>query len=71
MNTFYEKNVLCIMTHNCFSVIAQVIIRATPFSFILLVSSLKTSQNHAAVNLKLVLNSIIVMHLTQGDYSEI
>ena len=57
--------------NNCFSVIAQVIIRATPFSFILLVSSLKASRNCAAANLKLEFNSIIIMHLAQGDYREI
>ena len=31
--------------NNCFSIIAQVIIRATAFLFILLVSSFKTSRN--------------------------
>ena len=39
--------------NNCFSIIAQVIIRATVFSFILLVSSLKTSRNRASVILKI------------------
>ena len=34
--------------NNCFSIIAQVIIRATVFSFILLVFSVKTSRNRAA-----------------------
>ena len=34
--------------NNCFSIIAQVINRATVFSFILLVSSLKTSRNRPA-----------------------
>ena len=38
---------------NCFSIIAQVIIRATAFSFILLVSSSKTSRNHVAAILKI------------------
>ena len=39
--------------NNCFSIIAQVIIRATAFYFILLVSSLETSRNHAAAILKI------------------
>ena len=39
--------------NNCFSIIAQVIIRATAFSFILLVFSLKTSRNRVAVILKI------------------
>ena len=39
--------------NNCFSIIAQVIIRAIAFSFILLVSSLKTSRNRAAAILKI------------------
>ena len=39
--------------NNCFSIIAQVIIRATAFSFILLVSSLETSRNHVAGVLKI------------------
>ena len=38
--------------NNCFSIIAQVIIRATAFSFILLVSSLKTSRNRVVAILK-------------------
>ena len=46
MFTEPEKN-------NCFSIIAQVIIRATAFSFFLLVSSLKTSRNRAAAILKI------------------
>ena len=55
--------------NNCFSIIAQVIIRATAFSFILLVSSLKTSRNCSATILKLVLQ--YYNHLARGDYSEI
>ena len=39
--------------NNCFSIIAQVIIRATAFSFILLISSLKTSRNRATAILKI------------------
>ena len=44
--------------NNCFSIISieiisQVIIRATAFSFILLISSLKTSRNRAVANLKI------------------
>ena len=39
--------------NNCFSIIAQVIIRATAFSFILLVFSLKTSRNRVAAILKI------------------
>ena len=39
--------------NNCFSIIAQVIIRATAFSFILLVFSVKTSRNRAAASLKI------------------
>ena len=39
--------------NNCFSIIAQLIIRATAFYFILLISSLKTSRNRAAVILKI------------------
>ena len=39
--------------NNCFSIIAQVIIRATTFSFILLVFSFKTSRNSAAAILKI------------------
>ena len=39
--------------NNRFSIIAQVIIRGTAFSFILLVSSLKTSRNRAAAILKI------------------
>ena len=39
--------------NNCFSIIAQVIIRATAFSFILLVSPLKTSRHRAAAILKI------------------
>ena len=39
--------------NNCFSIISQVIIRATEFSFVLLVSSLKTSTNRAAAILKI------------------
>ena len=39
--------------NNCFSIIAQVIIRAIEFSFILLVSSLKSSTNRAAAILKI------------------
>ena len=35
------------------SITAQVIIRATEFSFILLVSSLKSSTNHVAASLKI------------------
>ena len=38
--------------NNCFSIISQVIIIATAFSFIVLVSSLKTSTNRAAAILK-------------------
>ena len=37
----------------CFSIIAQVIIRATAFSFILRVSSSNTSRNRAAASLKI------------------
>ena len=39
--------------NNCFSIIAQVIIRATAFPFILLVSSLETSRNRSAAILKI------------------
>ena len=39
--------------NNCFSIIAQVIIRATAFSFILLVFFLKTSRNRVAAILKI------------------
>ena len=39
--------------NNCFSIITQVIIRATAFSFILFVSSSKTSTNCAAAILKI------------------
>ena len=38
--------------NNCFTIIAQVIIRTTVFTFILLVSSLKRSTNRAAAILK-------------------
>ena len=54
---------------NLFSIIARVIIRATAFSFILLVSSSKTSRNLVAAILKLVLQ--YYNHLAWGDYSEI
>ena len=37
----------------CFGIIAQVIIRGTAFSFILLVSSLETSRNHASAIMKI------------------
>ena len=52
-----------------FSIIAQVIIRATAFYFILLVSSLKTSRNPVAAILKLVL--WYYNHLVRDYYSEI
>ena len=39
--------------NNCFSIIAQVIIRATEFSFILFVSSLETSRYRAGAILKI------------------
>ena len=39
--------------NNCFSIIAQVIIREIAFSFILLVFSSKTSRNHAVAILKI------------------
>ena len=39
--------------NNCFSIIAQVIIRAIAFSFILFVSSSKTSRNRAVAILKI------------------
>ena len=39
--------------NNCFSIITQVIIRATTFSFILFLSSSKTSRNRAAAILKI------------------
>ena len=39
--------------NNCFSIIAQVIIKATAFSFILFVSSLETSRNRAVAILKI------------------
>ena len=39
--------------NNCFSIIAQVIIRAIAFSFLLLVSSLETSRNLKAAILKI------------------
>ena len=39
--------------NNCFSIIAQVIIRATAFYFILLVSSLKTLRNRVVAILKI------------------
>ena len=39
--------------NNCFSIIAQVIIRATAFSFILLVSASNSSRNRAAAILKI------------------
>ena len=55
--------------NNCFSIIAQVIIRATAFYSILLVSSLETSRNRAAAIFKLVLH--YYNHLARGDYSEI
>ena len=38
---------------DCSSIITEVIIRATAFSFILFVSSSETSRNHAAVILKI------------------
>ena len=55
--------------NNCFSIIAQVIIRATAFSFILLVSSLKSSKNRVAAILKLVLQ--YYNHFAWGDKSKI
>ena len=39
--------------HNCFSIIAQVIIRETAFSFILFVSSSKTLRNRAGPSWKI------------------
>ena len=39
--------------NNCFSIIAQVVIRETASSFILLVFSLKTARNRAAAILKI------------------
>ena len=55
--------------NNCFSIIAQVIIRATAFSFILLVSSSNASRNLAAAIFKIMLQ--YYNHLAWGDYSEI
>ena len=54
--------------NNRFSIIAQVIIRATAFSFTLRVSFSNTSRNHAATIVKLVLQ--YYNHLVRGDYIE-
>ena len=54
--------------NNCFSVITQVIIKATAF-FILFVFSSETLKNRAAQLLKLVLQ--YYNHLARGDYSKI
>ena len=40
-------------TNNCFNIIVQVIIRATAFSFILVIFSSETSRNCAAATLKI------------------
>ena len=49
-----ENNSLTIFTepeeNKCFSIIAQVIIKATAFSFLLIVSSLKISRNRAVAS---------------------
>ena len=50
-----RRSVYCRLAeeNNCFSIITQMIIRATAFSSILFVSSLKTSRNRAAAILKI------------------
>ena len=50
--------------NNCFSIITQVIIRATAFSFIFFVSSSKTSRNRAVANLKM--NASVLQSLRAG-----
>ena len=52
--------------NNCFSITAQVLIRATAFSFILLVSSLKTSTNRAAAILKMSASVLFRTHKRSG-----
>ena len=57
--------------NNCFSRIAQAIITEIAFSFIIFVSSSKTSRSRAVAILENKCLSTYYNHLARGDYSEI